>query len=1136
MPDPVLSVVVTSRNDDHGEQPLRRTQLFLNGLIAQCQRHQLRAELIIVEWNPPADRPALAEVLRLPADLTWCPVRFLTVPAEVHAQLPHSAELPLFQMIAKNVGIRRARGQFVLATNIDILFSDELVRYIAEGHLQPGRLYRVDRHDIRADVPERAEIDEQLRWCRANLLRLWARTGTFPLTPDGRRGISPGDIFTPDQGLELGTGWYAPETESGERFCWVGPMAELRLAPRMAGQHTLTLELEPGPSVGGQAFTLQVWSDIGLLARATVRHRQRLALALPADVTQIALQVVEGGWQAPDSPRTLCYRVFAARWETGPAWQPVPALGTADANAAYVPAWNVTAADVAAPHAGIRFGAGWENLAHNDGGRLRWAGLLAHLQLTAPASGPANVLLEVEPGPGVGRPEFTLAVSRPTGELLATGTVNGGQAVQIALPVVPGQPVEVVCHAPAGGLPLPHTARVLDFCVRSATWMPGPAWQPDPTANFTAFDRDPLEADDILGPGLRTAGGWGAVEELNGERIRWIERTGTFLATPPSGLAWPVVCFETQPGPSVNGPTALLEVVGMDGTIVACAELQDRQRVYVRLPVPAGQTGRFRLRIANGGQTPAHLDRPLDLCIFRAHWTSQQHLTFNHSRVEDLGRCELADVTQGGVRFGRGYDPIELFQDERMRWAGVNACLVATAPPRPGTHALYFDLEPGYGTNNEPVDLHWETDAGQPIGHLRLAERGRWRLDVPTTPGGEVRLIARVANGGVPVPGTTRVLNFRIFAVNWGPGVPWKRGLPNVTPVEPLTAEFAADDVPGGSFGAGWYPVETWQGERLRWSISGAVLSVTPPEGAEAELALDLEVGPGVGSATTVTVRDELGQLVTEAALTGRDWLRVPVQAPAFGPLRRFTLHYSNAGRLVPHDPRVLDVRLFAIEWNRPVPTEVPPEPAPVPVVVEAVTPTHARRPHLLRQGVLSRVLQLVRGGAATAPHDQGSAPTDLYARAVREQPPTLPSAPQVPVPVELHTNASGDFMLIDRDTWWKLRGYPEFAVFSMHLDTLFCFIAHHGGAVETVLPDPLRIYHIEHGTGSGWTPEGAAQLTQRIRAKGIPFLECSEVFNWGAQMRAKQGPVQFNDATWGYAGLTFAERVFHGRQRRGTK
>jgi len=34
-------------------------------------------------------------------------------------------------MIAKNVGIRRTRGEFVLATNIDVLFDEGLIAYIA---------------------------------------------------------------------------------------------------------------------------------------------------------------------------------------------------------------------------------------------------------------------------------------------------------------------------------------------------------------------------------------------------------------------------------------------------------------------------------------------------------------------------------------------------------------------------------------------------------------------------------------------------------------------------------------------------------------------------------------------------------------------------------------------------------------------------------------------------------------------------------------------------------------------------------------------------------------------------------------------------------------------------------------------
>src|SRR5437588_6769749 len=102
--DPYLSVVVTSRNDDHGQSLLRRMQTFVNALIGQCKRHGLPAELLLVEWNPPADRPRLAEALRWPADTGPCRVRLIEVPPGLHRRFQHSEALPLFQMIGKNVG------------------------------------------------------------------------------------------------------------------------------------------------------------------------------------------------------------------------------------------------------------------------------------------------------------------------------------------------------------------------------------------------------------------------------------------------------------------------------------------------------------------------------------------------------------------------------------------------------------------------------------------------------------------------------------------------------------------------------------------------------------------------------------------------------------------------------------------------------------------------------------------------------------------------------------------------------------------------------------------------------------------------------------------------------------------------
>jgi hypothetical protein len=193
---PYLSIVVTTRNDDHGGSLLRRTQTFVNALLAQCRRHDLAAELVIVEWNPPADRPRLRDALRWPADFGPGQVRFIEVPESVHLRYSSAKALPLYQMIAKNVGIRKARGQFILATNIDILFSEELAAHLARRELQGGLMYRIDRYDVMTDVPTDAPVEERLAYCETHVIRVNARGVTFAVTPDGARapGMQHADL------------------------------------------------------------------------------------------------------------------------------------------------------------------------------------------------------------------------------------------------------------------------------------------------------------------------------------------------------------------------------------------------------------------------------------------------------------------------------------------------------------------------------------------------------------------------------------------------------------------------------------------------------------------------------------------------------------------------------------------------------------------------------------------------------------------------------------------------------------------------------------------------------------------------------------------------------------------------------
>lgn len=172
----LLSVVATSRNDDHGGNALWRTQHFVDGLAHQAKKHRVSIELVLVDWNPLPDRVGLYEALKWPEADKYFQYRVIVVPNSYHQQFKHSKELPLFQYLAKNVGIRRAKGDFILATNIDILFSDQLFQFFKTS-LKTGCLYRVDRFDMDDKIPEAIPFEEILSYAEKNILRVNAAMG-----------------------------------------------------------------------------------------------------------------------------------------------------------------------------------------------------------------------------------------------------------------------------------------------------------------------------------------------------------------------------------------------------------------------------------------------------------------------------------------------------------------------------------------------------------------------------------------------------------------------------------------------------------------------------------------------------------------------------------------------------------------------------------------------------------------------------------------------------------------------------------------------------------------------------------------------------------------------------------------------
>jgi hypothetical protein len=170
---------MTARNDDYGGNQLHRIQAAVDSILTYADRHGVDLEVIIVEWNPPADEPPLEAAIDWPEHSTHVTVRILTVPHSIHEQRPNSDELPLFEYVAKNVGIRRSRGEFVLSTNPDNVFSEALFEYIGQQGLDPDVYYRINRYNLDSlvdldDTPEEWEAS-----ATANLQSIFTAAGPY---------------------------------------------------------------------------------------------------------------------------------------------------------------------------------------------------------------------------------------------------------------------------------------------------------------------------------------------------------------------------------------------------------------------------------------------------------------------------------------------------------------------------------------------------------------------------------------------------------------------------------------------------------------------------------------------------------------------------------------------------------------------------------------------------------------------------------------------------------------------------------------------------------------------------------------------------------------------------------------------
>lgn len=169
---PLLSIILTGRNDEYGIDFRHR---FLRTLT--FNQHELSArgisyEFVFVEWAPEPARPLLIDMAldAIPELGGGATFRGIVVDRRYQEALSLNPRLQYLEFIAKNVGIRRAAGDYVLTTNCDVFFGRRVLDVFEQRALQPRVVYRAPRYDLKMAV-DSSRLDWELLEDSRNLDR-----------------------------------------------------------------------------------------------------------------------------------------------------------------------------------------------------------------------------------------------------------------------------------------------------------------------------------------------------------------------------------------------------------------------------------------------------------------------------------------------------------------------------------------------------------------------------------------------------------------------------------------------------------------------------------------------------------------------------------------------------------------------------------------------------------------------------------------------------------------------------------------------------------------------------------------------------------------------------------------------------
>jgi hypothetical protein len=179
------TAVVSGRNDNYGGHFLESAVYSLNSMLRSFD------EVIYVDWNTEDGKKTVTAELESKL-VNLDRLRTIQVtPEQVKTIMGDGPAQPMCEVMARNIGIRRATGDIVVSTNLDVIVPSREQLELAFKDLKSGMMVTIAKHDV--------ELADLQRVFKDNVSDVQSRMPlVFGLWPIEKRLMSPYLTMTKD--------------------------------------------------------------------------------------------------------------------------------------------------------------------------------------------------------------------------------------------------------------------------------------------------------------------------------------------------------------------------------------------------------------------------------------------------------------------------------------------------------------------------------------------------------------------------------------------------------------------------------------------------------------------------------------------------------------------------------------------------------------------------------------------------------------------------------------------------------------------------------------------------------------------------------------------------------------------------